>query len=112
MLARANRLVTADDFRVVLRRGRRLAAENLVVSVVATELGKPARFGFVVTRKVGNAVNRNLVRRRLKAVARGLVDGGLVGADVVVRALPASARAEWATLHDELRTAMERSARR
>ena len=75
-----------------------------MVAMFATEVGTPARFGFVVTKKVGNAVTRNLVRRRLKAVSRELVDGGLVGVDVVVRALPASADSHWTTLRGELAT--------
>jgi ribonuclease P protein component len=112
VLARTNRIVTADDFRSVLRRGRRVAGETMIVSSVATGAGLPARFGFVITKKVGNAVNRNLVRRRLRAIARELVDGGMAGTDVVVRALPASAEADWTTLHSELTTVMERSARR
>lgn len=106
MLARKNRLITADEFRGVLRRGKRQVADSFTVSVVGTSIGAPARFGFVVTKKVGNAVNRNLVRRRLRAAARELVDGGLEGMDVVVRAHPSSATADWASLRDELQTSV------
>lgn len=109
MLAQANRLVAADDYRAVLRRGTRRTSENTVVSVVRTSTGNPARFGFIVTRKVGNAVKRNRVRRRMKAVAWDLVNDGLTGADVVVRALPASVKADWVTLHSEITEALERS---
>ena len=109
MLAQVNRLVSADDYRAVLRRGSRRAAGNTVVSVVRTPEGSPARFGFIVTRKVGNAVKRNRVRRRMKAVAWDLVNGGLTGTDVVIRALPASVKADWVTLHSEITEALERS---
>ncbi|MEO6941827.1 MAG: ribonuclease P protein component [Terrimesophilobacter sp.] len=112
MLARTNRLLTAEDFRAVLRRGRRDAHDTMVVSTVSTTAGEPARFGFVVTKKVGNAVSRNLVRRRLKAVARELVDGGLTGMDVAVRALPASVHADWVTLRHDLATTVKGSERR
>lgn len=112
MLARANRLVTADDYRTVLRRGRRIAADNTVVSIFETEDGTDARFGFIVTRKVGNAVKRNSVRRRMKAIAWEFVDGGMTGADVVVRALPVAASADWTVLHSEISTAMDGRIRR
>jgi ribonuclease P protein component len=82
---------------------------NTVVSVVRTPTGSPARFGFILTRKVGNAVKRNLVRRRMKAIAWELVNGGLAGTDVVIRALPASVEADWVTLHSEITEALERS---
>lgn len=50
------------------------------------ENGQPhSRWGFIVSKAVGSAVVRNLVKRRLRAAARVLVPeiGGL---DVVVRA--------------------------
>ncbi len=112
MLARTNRLLTAEDFRGVLRRGKRHTASVIAVSVLSTQEDSPARFGFVVTKKVGNAVTRNLVRRRLKAVARGLVDDGISSIDVVVRALPASADSDWATLRDELESTVKGVERR
>ena len=76
----------------------------MMVSTLPTSEGMPARFGFVVTKKVGNAVKRNRVRRRLKAIARELVDDGLRGIDVVVRAHPASTASDWANLRDEFST--------
>ena len=102
MLAKTNRLLSAADFRGVLRRGKRQSTPVMSVSIFATGEATPARFGFVVTKKVGNAVTRNLVRRRLKAIARELVDGGVSGIDVVVRALPASADADWITLRSDV----------
>lgn len=75
---------------------------SVTVSTLVTSEGSPARFGFVITKKVGNAVVRNLVRRRLKAVARELVDGGLVEVDVVARVQPAAVNCSWTTLRHEL----------
>lgn len=80
---------------------------TMTVSVVSTGDQLPARFGFVVTKKVGNAVRRNLVRRRLKAAARELVDSGFSGADVVVRALPVSADSDWATVRSEFASSVK-----
>ena len=45
--------------------------------------------GFVVSKKVGNAVTRNRVKRRLRHLSRDLV--APFDTDVVVRALPAAA---------------------
>ena len=58
----------------------------------------PTRFGFIVAKTVGNAVTRNTVRRRLKAIAHDLLTEAPTGYDVVVRALPAAAQATWPTL--------------
>ena len=76
------------------------------------------RFGFIVSKSVGNAVVRNRVRRRLKAAAYQVLpllepaaaEGP--GVDIVIRALPASAQVRWATLHEEVSGAADRFLRR
>ncbi|MFJ4220377.1 ribonuclease P protein component [Curtobacterium luteum] len=104
MLARANRIVRGDDYRSVVRRGRKSATAHVVVSVVRRSVTDgapgtgPTRFGFIVAKTVGNAVTRNLVRRRLKAIAHELLAETPAGYDVVIRALPAAAQAGWPTL--------------
>ncbi|PZE64514.1 MULTISPECIES: ribonuclease P protein component [unclassified Curtobacterium] len=104
MLARANRIVRGDDYRTVVRRGRKSATAHAVVSVVRRldDDRGPTRFGFIVAKTVGNAVTRNLVRRRLKAIAHGLLPSAPLGYDVVVRALPAAAQAGWPTLLEDI----------
>ncbi|PZE25993.1 MULTISPECIES: ribonuclease P protein component [unclassified Curtobacterium] len=109
MLARANRIVRGDDYRTVVRRGRRSATAHAVVSVVVRADADPTRFGFIVSKAVGNAVTRNLVRRRLKAIAHELVVDHPSGLDVVVRALPAAAQAGWPTLIADVRQCFSRS---
>jgi ribonuclease P protein component len=110
VLARANRIVRGDDYRSTVRRGRRSATAHVVVSVVRrTEAdGGPTRFGFIVAKTVGNAVTRNLMRRRMKAIAHDLLPSAPLGYDVVVRALPAAAQAGWPTLLGDITRAFAR----
>ncbi|MRX43783.1 ribonuclease P protein component [Agromyces kandeliae] len=113
MLAKANRITSADDYRFIVRRGAKVAGAHTVSYIRSREAGSDARFGFIVSKKVGTAVRRNLVRRRLKAAGREFVDGGATAVDVVVRALPASSDADYAELRDELGAALaSRGARR
>lgn len=63
-----------------------------------TDAAATARVGFVVSKAVGNAVQRNLVKRRLRAIASHSLDVIPAGTDVVVRALPDSSRADFAQL--------------
>ena len=72
----------------------------------------PARFGYIVAKNVGNAVTRNLVRRRMKAVSEGLIHHGMNGVEIVFRALPAAAEATFDELERELRGAATRLAER
>ena len=62
------------------------------------------RFGFIVSKSVGNAVVRNRVRRRMSEVVRAEL-AGLPLSDVVIRAFPAAADQDFAELaaeHDAL----------
>lgn len=112
MLAKANRITRGADYRATVRRGARFSGAATIAYVRPNPDSDVVRFGFIVSKSVGNAVRRNLVRRRLKAAAYDLLPrfapeapGGL---DVVVRALPASAQAPWASLHEELLRASSR----
>ena len=62
----------------------------------------PTRFGFIVSKAVGNSVVRNRIRRRLRAVGRELLPELSSGNDIVIRALPGSPEASWVSLHAEV----------
>jgi ribonuclease P protein component len=85
---------------------------STVLHINDRAVDEPSRFGFIVTKSVGNAVTRNLVRRRLRAASRELLPAIGAGKDIVIRALPGSDRAGWATLHTELAEALEREGMR
>ncbi|GAA1826578.1 ribonuclease P protein component [Agromyces salentinus] len=108
MLAKANRITSADDYRVVVRRGAKVATPHTVCYVRSRESAGDARFGFIVSKKVGSAVRRNRIRRRLKAVTHEVVLAGAADVDVVVRALPGAADAAWPELRDEVLRALAR----
>jgi ribonuclease P protein component len=61
-----------------------------------------ARIGFVVSKAVGPAVTRNLVKRRLRHLCRERVDTLPAGSLLVLRALPLAAQASYADLGTEL----------
>jgi ribonuclease P protein component len=80
--------------------------DNTVIHVLDRGGDEPTRFGFIVAKTVGGAVTRNLVRRRLRAGCFEMLGTAGTGMDVVIRALPASAVASWATLQSEIAEAI------
>lgn len=60
--------------------------------------------GFVVSKGVGNAVIRNRVKRRMRAVMAEMLPSLPGGIDLVIRANPAAADASYAELDAGLRT--------
>jgi ribonuclease P protein component len=96
----AQRLSGNARFTLAVRSGRRASSFTLVVHLALTDSGDPPRIGFVVSRAVGNAVTRNRVKRRLRALLRG--HDLPAGALLVVRALPPAAGASYPELRTDL----------
>ncbi len=70
------------------------------------------RIGFTVTRKIGNAVVRNRMKRRLRALARELLPAqGIAGSDHVLIGRSGGVERDFATLRDELKRALAKAAR-
>ena len=96
------------DFRAAVRSGRRVGSRNAIVHVVNHHSANPSRFGFIVTKAVGNAVTRNKVRRRLRAVGREVLPTVGSGKDIVIRALPDSPEVDWDILQAEITESITR----
>jgi ribonuclease P protein component len=97
-----------SDFRSVVRRGRRFATPHCIVHAVTNDRPSGVRFGFIVSKAVGNAVVRNRVRRRLRGVAAQILPNIPGHSDIVVRALAGSGQADWATLRAEIAEGIDR----
>ena len=107
MLAARNRLRTATDFSTTVRSGVRNGRRNVVLYAAAIAAEEPSRIGFIVSKSVGNAVTRNLVKRRLREAAAASLREHATGLAIVVRALPASASASWDQLLADYNAALE-----
>ncbi|MBI3179871.1 MAG: ribonuclease P protein component [Deltaproteobacteria bacterium] len=89
------------DFVRVQSTGRRFRDKHLLLMVAPGNAGT-SRVGITVSRKVGKAVVRNRVRRRLREILRGTSVQLVTGCDHVVVAFPQAAGASFVTLREEL----------
>jgi ribonuclease P protein component len=64
---------------LAVRRGEKRRGRLFLLEVLDREDAAGPRLGFTVTKKVGNAVTRNRIRRRLKEAARVLAGGDMAG---------------------------------
>ncbi|MGA5817047.1 ribonuclease P protein component [Kitasatospora sp. NPDC094028] len=126
MLPSENRLRRRQDFATAVKRGRRAGRPLLVVHLSREDAqpgptdrtsdsrphvaeGTPsARAGFVVSKAVGPAVVRNLVKRRLRHLIRDRLSRLPAGSLIVVRALPPAATASYQDLERDLDAALKR----
>ena len=69
MLSKVNRLKKRYQFNYVYKNGTHFSSSALVLYVTASRT-KDIKVGFAVTKKIGKAVVRNTVRRRLREIVQ------------------------------------------
>lgn len=122
------RLKSHRDFVTVLKRRHKVSDKDIVVhylvrddSVVlgasvasvsedeVVEGSKPAcrRIGLAVSKSVGHAVTRNTVKRRFRVLARQYESCLPAQCDVVLRAKPSAAQADFQSLDRQIESLFE-----
>ncbi len=97
------------EFLRVAGRGRKAALPGLVLQALPRDDAGPARIGFTVTKKVGNAVVRNRTRRRLREAARLVFsEAPVTGADLVLIGRDATRARPFRALTEDVRQALKR----
>ncbi len=95
--------------------GKKAAVGGVVLQALPRADALPARLGFTVTKKVGNAVVRNRTRRRLKEAARLLLaeraatGGAVTGTDLVLIGRASTRKRNFIALQGDIRRALERT---
>jgi ribonuclease P protein component len=99
---------------VMEARPRRLSPLDTFVTGPGSELSggeriAGARFGFTVTKKIGNAITRNRIRRRLREAVRTVAPVcARAGCDYVLIARQGALTQQFALLIEDLKTAFHR----
>jgi ribonuclease P protein component len=99
------------DFDAVGRHGLSRASGPLVLRALRTD-GTASRVGLSTPRALGGAVQRNRVRRRLRALLRERADDLGVGWDLLLIARPGAAQASHAELREALANVLRVTTRR
>ncbi len=96
---KAVRLRRRAEFLKVQERGAKVSADCLLALVLPNGRADGlTRLGLTVSTKVGNAVVRNRVRRRLRELFRTRRESLPRGLDMVIIARTSAAEADWARL--------------
>ena len=98
---KVRRLTRASEFERVKHSGCAQRGKLLMLGVLAVENGGRVRAGFVTSRKIGGAVVRNRVRRRLREIVRKHQHDLREDFWIVLIARPDATRASYHALEDE-----------
>jgi ribonuclease P protein component len=105
---RRYRLTNPKDFKRVRRTGKSYAHPLIVLVASPNEL-TISRFGFTAGRSLGNAVQRNRAKRRLRHLAQDFRDKFVPGWDIVLIARKPCLTAPWPDLHQALKDLSQRA---
>lgn len=100
---RSLRLVRSGEYARVRAKGRTFGGRYMVLSLLRLTPSddQTQRFGFITSRKVGNAVVRNRVRRRLREIVRTHRPEIPSGIWLVIIARYTASSASYAALSEE-----------
>ena len=106
-------LRTRADFQRLTSSRRKHATRGLVLQVAAQPAGRDTtqpRIGFTASKKVGNAIARNRAKRRLRALAREVLQPRVQPSlDYVLVGRHTTVTRPWSKLVQDLETAIERT---
>lgn len=101
-------LTRRSDF-LAANKGLRVARPGFVLLTRGNE-GKGRRFGITVTKRIGNAVVRNRMKRRFRALVRDvLAEHGLADTDHVLIGREGGIERDFSRLREELLQALDRA---
>lgn len=98
---KSRRLTLPSEFERVRKEGRAERGKLLIVSVLPAQDRHRLRAGFVTSKRIGAAVVRNRVRRRLREIVRKHQQDLVSDFWIVTIARPAAASASYRELEDE-----------
>ena len=104
---RSGRLLRHADFERVYKQGRRHFAAHMTVFYLRREEGEGMRVGFTVGRVLGDAVDRNRMKRRLRESVRLSRPTASLPVDVVINPKKSVRTAEFSILLGDISKAFE-----
>lgn len=106
-MRRRYRLRRNSDFQRVRQLGQSYASPLMVLAFLRNELDH-SRFGFVVSKRLGKAVRRNKIKRRMREAVRLRLPDIKPGFDLVFIARQATRRASYADIDRAVEQLLER----
>ena len=95
LTVKGHRLRRNGDFRFIFAKGNSVANRLYVLYVIRKDRSRPSRVGFSVSKKVGNAVVRNRVKRLMREIVRKRLWLFEDGYDLVIIARKGAAEAGY-----------------
>lgn len=110
MLPKKYRLKNQQDFEKIYKNGKKYRAGCFILIALSrpkSDSNKNIRFGFVASKKVGKAVQRNQAKRKLRAVVAEEIEILIQTSDCVFIAFSNLPDTEYTVLKEEIQNAFK-----
>lgn len=108
MLKKNNRLKKRYQYNYVYKAGAHFSEKNVTI-YLATSKTKDIKVGFAVTKKIGKAHTRNLVRRRLREIVYREIPLIKQNYNMIVVAKPGIENASFACITQEIQSILKKA---
>lgn len=108
LLKTENRLKKNKDFKIVYRKGKSFANRDFVIYHKKNSYGYP-RIGFSVSKKVGKAWKRNIIKRRLREILRKNENVLSLNYDIIIIVRQTLKNADYISMEKSLKHALKGS---
>jgi ribonuclease P protein component len=102
MLSRQNRLKGQANFKKIYNEGKKIWSSYFLIIYLRENTQNPPLIGFVSSKKVGGAVNRNHSRRLLSAIVQPKIATLPLGLECVIIANSKTPETDYFVLKEEL----------
>jgi len=100
----------SSDFKLVAQGGSKWISDSFIIQILKRKDGSsdPSRFGLIVSKKIGNAVRRNFVKRRFREVVRACISDNISGIDIVMIGRLSSAERSLVQMKSDMAWSLKR----
>jgi len=108
MLNKENRINKKKDYNNIYKKGKKILGRYMVLFIIKGE-GSKNRYGFVTSKKIGNAVSRNRAKRRIRMVVKGNMKYVQDRFDVIIVARKSINEVSYSDLNRDYLSAMRKA---
>jgi len=101
-------ITTTREFQSVYRNNEKFSGNLFIFLIYKDSQEDELVIGIVGSKKVGNAVHRNKIKRRVKSYFREIGKRISIKKKIVIIAKPAAAEADWQEIKEELQNFLEK----
>ncbi|MCX7918489.1 MAG: ribonuclease P protein component [bacterium] len=102
------RITTRAEYQAILQQGKKVSDNNFRIAVAFNSEIKKPKLGIIVSKKIGTAVERNRIKRRVREIFRLNQHNFVAGTKLIIIAKPECVTKKYQELERSILTLLAR----